>query len=193
MRSGIDFPGPGQVGKLDCSVEAVTDRQALLQDLATAIQNVRASDGGDGNERLRVRYALLEVYRIREQVWVAGLASADNKRYYTAADTRPEWQTVEALVAVHNVDKHGHALAVRVGFEPLYPGENVFPSDYLFPGTNLYWRAWQDLPQDVAEAMRNAIRGGVAERLYRGRLAGRLVLETLWGAHAALAGTGPLG
>jgi hypothetical protein len=92
-------------------------------------------------------------------------------------------QYVEGNLVARNNQHHSMTKMAAPAGAPLYPSEQLMPSDYLYPGENLMWLRLDELD----EPMRRATSAGRQVRLLGNLLAGLPVLAAADVARRCLA------
>lgn len=133
---------------------------------------------------------ILYMYRLREfRVREAVGKTRDKTKYFeTVVASSFAGRTTEGLVIVRNSLEHAMA-AVRPMTLPLLPGDRVFPSEYLFVGSNLTWLH----PDAMDEDTRREVLREKRNNYYEADLAGQAVLPSLALARQFLVSPGPTG
>lgn len=111
-----------------------------VEDLDHALVAFESSAQPDELRRT-LRTILGEVNRLREH----RRATLTSAVYFARWDKSSEGQVTEALIMVRGFSEHDLTRPVSPESRGLYPGE-IYPSGYLYPGTNLVWLPQTELP-----------------------------------------------
>ena len=147
------------------------------EDFDIAVDQLRAAND-PGARRRAIKAILDEVYRLREHRWQQ-VGNVD--AYQLLARQHRAGRTVEGLSAVRAVPAHFVAQLVSVipEMQPVYPSDDLFPSEDLKPGLNLTWLRTVAMSSAPAVLTRSATSARDTSPYYGSDVAGRPVFQTL--------------
>jgi hypothetical protein len=162
----------------------VTFAQTLMSDFDAATERLLASTPGTDEFRRALKEQLNEVYAVQQH----RCNQIEKRGYLSLALTVPGGRVTQGLIALRAVPVHEVASLARVlpVPSPLYPGESLFPSADLYPGSVLTWLGTDhmvDAPDRLARPGSGPEDGAPC---YRTDVAGRPVRQTLADARAWL-------
>lgn len=148
----------------------MTDLADLLADIDDAFEELRASSRNETRQRRAGRAVLGALFDVRE------VARIDQKSvYWTAVEASVSGRIAEGILVIRGRMTHGALNDIRPAVKLAYPGPKFFPSNYVYPGSNLTWLELDDLPpNDRAELERRD-----DHKRHASHVAGRAVLPTL--------------
>jgi len=148
----------------------VTEIEDLFADVDAAFESLKLSGNDETAQRRAGRAVLGALFEVREQLRL-GLGDA----YWMAVDNDRRGEICEGVIVIRGRMTHGALNDIRPNMKTLFPGPNVFPSAYMYPGRNLTWLEFDDLPvTDRVELERRDTR-----QRYTTHVAGQMVLSTL--------------
>jgi hypothetical protein len=106
-------------------------RVDLSGDLNAAFQRLLNSGSVPDEERRALRDALACLYELREH----RIQSASD--YFDSTKTSRAGRVTEGIVWLRGRKTHAASARPEPRGVPLYPGDSVYPSEFLFPGANL--------------------------------------------------------
>lgn len=120
---------------------ATSDLNDTVEEFDAAFAAAKEADWPTVDARLALYSTLEALYRMREyrKEQLGG-----QKAYLAAIATQVESEVPEGVVTARGKFVHELVSAPTPQMQPLYPGEDVYPSDQLFPGQNLTWREATD-------------------------------------------------
>jgi hypothetical protein len=151
----------------DVTAQALLD---LVSDFDAAIDRLRDAPAASDEQRRGLREALACLYELRvyrERTFTGGEA------YWDRADRYDAGKVTEGIVGLRGEMVH-KLVRAESEMRPLYPSEDLRPSDYLYPGENLTW-----VPPDEMDPPPQWRSGDRRSTYYETVVAGQPVLPTL--------------
>lgn len=176
-------PEPARRGGDSTTVRDMSYLQETVEDLNIAFEDLRAA-GDDAIQRRALKATLDNLYRIRAH----RLQTPD---YYEHSDSCDDGKITEGITYLRGILTHHLTKQVAPLKQPLFPGASVYPSEDLFPGSNLTWLEAAEVLKECPPPKKGC--GKKQADFYRSHVGGQMVLPTIRAARHFLLNDQKLG